>query len=477
MLAAAKQMKIFIYQTKGFFLLLILAVSMLGLTGCSSLFKWKSTPNKAVVKPDVFAQNGSNSVVTMEVLQMKVMRFADDYVATIAQAADDLAVSVGTSEARLICLKWKTGQATSAYTDATGANPVVNALDMLVLVSMARMVVEDYGIEKFGTNAIPLLAVHARLENSAWELAGGALKPAQKTELSNLIQEWRKKNPKQRYIGPIRFMEFANAVGHKPSPGSASPNSIFSLLFIDPFAGLDPTTAAIEEAQQFGERMMYYGQRMPLLLSWQAEVVAMELANQPESRQLLTNAQQLSSASVAFSQAAAQLPQVINAQREAAIDQIFDRLRSEGTNSRAVLTELHEALDAGDNAAKSINAAIKSLDEFVRYVTKANTTNVSANTNGRSFNVLEYGVAATQIGQAAKELNAAITSLNQATPELKKISKQATEDANQVITRAFIFALILIAILLVGAVLAGLTFRAIDKRNNPGCDGKDKKNS
>ena len=452
--------------------LTLIMVVMLGLTGCSHLFKWKSAPPKAVVKPNVFASNGSNNIVTMEVLQMKVMRFADEYVATVAQAADDLAASVGTSEARLACLKWKTGQATSAYTDATGANPVVNVLDMLVLVSMARMVVEDYGMEKFGTNIIPLLAAQARLENSAWELASGALKPAQKIELSNLIQEWRKKNPHQRYIGPIRFLEFANAAGHKPAPGSTSPNSIFSLLFIDPFAGLDPTTAAIEEAQQFGERMMYYGQRMPMLLSWQAELVALEMANQPESRQLLTNAQQLSSASVAFSQVAAQLPQVINAQREAAIDQIFDRLRSEGTNSRVALQELRDALDAGDNAARSINAAIKSLDEFVRQVTKADTNAKAASTNSRPFNVLDYGVAAAEIGQAAKALNAALSTLNQTTPELKALGEQAAADADRLVTKSFIFGLILIGVLLGGGVLAGLTFRAINKSSGSNDKGK-----
>ena len=48
-----------------------------------------------------------------------------------------------------MALRWKLGQATSAYTDATGQNPAVNALDMLVLVTMARMVVEEYGIRDF----------------------------------------------------------------------------------------------------------------------------------------------------------------------------------------------------------------------------------------------------------------------------------------------------------------------------------------
>lgn len=454
------------------FLLPALLVVVLSLTGCSNLFKWKSSPPRAVVKSEVFTQNGSNTMVTMDVLRLKVMRFADEYVATIAQAADDAAMNMGTPEARLLCTKWKTGQATSAYINATGANPVINVLDMLVLVSMARMVVEDYGLDKLGTNATPLLTAHARLEANAWELASGALKPSQRIELSNLIQEWRKKNPHQRYIGPIRFMEFANAAGHKPAAGSTSPNSIFSLLFIDPFAGLDPTTAAIEEAQQFGERMMYYGQRMPLLLSWQAEVAALELANQPESLQLLTNAQQIATASVVFSQAAAQLPQVINAQREAAIDQVFDRLHAEGTNSRAALIELRDALNSGNAAAASINTTIKSLDEFVRYVVKTNINSVPSSTNGSSFNVLDYGVAATQIGLAAKELNTALTTLGQTTPELQKVTKRAVDDANRLVSRAFILCAVLIGLLVIGAIVVGRYFRSSNKWRGVGGDEK-----
>ena len=37
-------------------------------------------------------------------------------------------------------------QSTAAYTIASGPNPVVNALDMIVLATLSRMVVEDYEV-------------------------------------------------------------------------------------------------------------------------------------------------------------------------------------------------------------------------------------------------------------------------------------------------------------------------------------------
>jgi len=147
---------------------------------------------------------------------------------------------------------------------------------------------------------------------------------------------------------------------------------------------------------------------MPQLLSWQAEVAALELASQPESRQILTNAQQLACAADSFAKTAAQFPPVINDQREAAINQVFDRLTAEGTNARAMLVEARDTLTAGSDTAKSINAAIKSLDDFVRYcgAPSGGATTTTKSTNNHPFNVLDYGVAANQIGAAAKELNA-----------------------------------------------------------------------
>ena len=89
------------------------------------------------------------------------------------------------------------------------------------------------------------------------------------------------------------------------------------MLFLDPLAGLDPTAAAIQETRELGERAMYYSQRMPQLLSWQTELLAYQLAAQPESRQVLSNAQQLAASADIFAKTSEQLPQVINDQRQA----------------------------------------------------------------------------------------------------------------------------------------------------------------
>ncbi len=295
----------------------------------------------------------------------------------------------------------------------------------------------------------PLLETHRKLENDAWALASGTLKPAQQKELRDMIAEWRQKNPDQRYIGAVRFREFAAALGRMPRPENTKPTSIFSLLFLDPLAGLDPTAAAIEQTRLLGERAMYYSQRMPMLLSWQTEVLAYQLADQPETQQVLTNAGQFAESALLFAKTAQQLPQLINDQRQAAIQQLLDGLQSQHTNVQLTLT-------AGAEAATAINGAIQSLDQFVRYVSPPTTNATVVNTNSRSFNVLDYGTAASQIGGAAKDLNDLLAALNQSAPQIAKIRQQTADDARRVVYEAFWLGLVLVLVFLAGSVAARL---------------------
>jgi hypothetical protein len=235
------------------------------ISGCSTLRLPASQP-KARIKSLQLTGKPAGPI-TYSTLNARVMRFADTYAATIAEACDQISATTAKPEIRLMSLRWKLDQATSAYTDATGQNPAVNTLDILVLASLSRMVVEDYGHQSYGDAVRPLLDAHRHLESNAWTMAEGVLKPAQENELKDLIQEWRRRNPRQQNVGQIRFREFLTGMEKIPRHAKAAPVSIFNLLYIDPMAGLDPTVAAIEETRELGERAVYYSQRLPNLLA------------------------------------------------------------------------------------------------------------------------------------------------------------------------------------------------------------------
>ena len=78
--------------------------------------------------------------------------------------------------------------------------------------------------------------------------------------------------------------------------------------------------------------------------------------------------------------------------------------------------------------------------------------------------MLDYGTAAGQIGAAAQQLEALLTTVNQTTPQLAQLGQQTTADANRVVDHAFRRGLILILVLLIGSVVAGLTYRVLAKK-------------
>lgn len=431
-------------------------------------------------KPDVEVkslQTSDSDRLSPTTLQSAVMRFADEYSMTVAQAAEDFADSLGTYEAREAAAAIKLGQAQAAIINAAGQNPTVNALDMVVLATLSRMVAEDYLVgQRFGEKARPLVEAGHKLETNAWLLAARVLKPDQQQELRELILEWRRQNPHTRYVGSVRLREFSEAITNARLR-TGKPSSILGLLFLDPMAGLDPTVRAIEETRYLAERAFFYGQRMPQLLAWQAEHLALQLADQPAAREVLTNANRLTTSMQVFAQTATNLSQLVREERNAAIQQVFSNLATERSNIlatlaseeaslRSLLAEARSTLQAATLMSTSVNATIQSLDSFVRYVNPPETNAVPA-TNATPFNVLDYGTAATQIAGMARELNAALTTLNQSTSQVARVTAEAAATLDDTLQRAFWRALVLLLSLLAGGLLTALAYRFLTRRLAP----------
>lgn len=463
-----------VWMRRAVVVLLLMPLVIVG-NGCSMLFK--RSPATVDINSLQVVTNASGKTVPLDVLQNQVQRVADTYAATVAQAVDDMELRLTNSDSRIEGLRWKLSQANAAFVDATGPNPALNVLDLVVLATVSRMVMEDEIRRYFGADGEGLLQTHRQLESNAWAGVSQLLKPAQMQELRDMIDQWRAKNPNQRYVGTTRFRELAAAVGKSQQPAIAKPTSIFSLLFLDPLAGLDPTAVAIEQTREMAERAMYYTQRMPILVSWQIQLLTLQMAQQPEVKLMLEDADSFAKSTERFAKVADRLPQLINDQREAAIKQILDGVAAERTNllaglaaeeqkARALLVEARETLNAGNGMATSVSQAIKSLDEFVRYVSPTNAQPAAPASNSHPFNVLDYGTAAGQVGLAAKDLNQLLAGVNQTTPELARLSQRTTEDATNLVHRLFWLGVVLILILLAGSVLAALAYRYVVNRLN-----------
>ena len=175
-------------------------------------------------------REGSPSL-NAEELQIAMMSFADSWASHINEAAALLVKRVATPEVRYHATDFRLYAMAAAYDIAASPYPGPALLDMLVLVSLNRMVWEEYWMPKvYGQPAADLVATLQQLEEDIWELAAKVLTPVQRQELRDLLRAWRDKYPDKTRVNFIRFSDFGE-LGRKPSLEAARKAGGFGFTF------------------------------------------------------------------------------------------------------------------------------------------------------------------------------------------------------------------------------------------------------
>ncbi|QYK49478.1 MAG: hypothetical protein KF838_06405 [Phycisphaeraceae bacterium] len=428
-------------------------------------------------------------------VQSEVMDFADDMTIRLAEAIDQLEVAPSSLESRTIAHRLKFTVAHGATIIAAAQNPRIALVDMLVMISLQRALIERNIVPgRYGAEADRLRAVFESSESQIRGLAERSLTKEQLTEIDRLIQQWLDENPTRRYAAYVRLSDFADA--RQVTTGQAGPSrpsNVLGFLFLDPLSGLDPTTREIEQTRLFAERAMFYLQRAPMLLSWQAELLYIDTISEPEARQILANVASTSDAitklSDEFAELRQQLPNVlaterraimesldgtIDTQRRAAIEQAAAALRAEreATISQlaseqerlgAVIADLHTLVGASTTLAESVREAAMSGTELAL----ALGLDEPSEPGSATAKLAAYTEAMRQTTLAADRLGTLAEALVSATnPDLvesrlaviEQRLENAEDSANRLLDRAFRMGVMLIAMLVIG--LAGIVVLA-----------------
>jgi hypothetical protein len=401
----------------------------------------------------------------LHILQLRSMRFADEYVGSIVDPIRHFQASIDNAADRLAAQNWLLSQATAAYTIASGPSPIVNAIDMVVLATLSRMVIDDaWSSERFGERAAPLRDAYHRLEPLALELAQGALAPDQIAEIQRIIVNWRAQNPHATAIAFVHFRDVAASMGQSTAAGIDPVGGLFSLLGIDPFSSLDPAVREIARTRELAERTIYYAQRVPNLLDMQVERLTFEFTTMPEMKRLFANADSVTDAASTTGRVIGELPALLSREREAAIRQFMDAVTAQTSRTRELAVDLRQALEAGTAASNSLTISIRAFDKLMgRFDQPAAATGV-AQTPGRPFNITEYTDAAGEIARAAKELQGLIAGVDRDKPALMQAADRTTAALQGVIEHAYWLLVRLIGILLLGSLCAALLYRGIARR-------------
>jgi hypothetical protein len=424
---------------------------VLALCGCSTILRAFHGEDRATKRAD-----------QLQILQFRVMRFADEYAGGIIEPIQRFQAGTQNAQERLAAQNWKLSQSTAAYTIASGPSAVANALDMIVLATLSRMVVEDDWVsEQFGERATPIRDAHRRLEALARDLAKDAVTADQFAQLQRIIDEWRERNPHIRAVSYVHLRDFAKSIGRPKPDEDASASGLFAVLGIDPLSTLDPAVRELAQSRELAERTIYYAQRMPNLLDMQVERLTDEFATTPETKRLLANVDRAAAAAEATGHVASELAGVLAREREAAIRQFMEAVTVETTRTRELVIELRGALEAGTATSNSLTTTIRSLDQLMAGFEKQKPAAGPPEKPGRPFDITEYTAAAAELTRAANELQQLAGGVERSSPALVQAADRAT---GRLVDHAYWRMVQLIGLLVLGWFFAAVAYRSITRR-------------
>ena len=260
------------------------------------------------------AVHARNNIDPREV-QQATMGFADRYLAAVADVYDQAQRDAPTPQARIMAQRLKILAGMGALGSAVDPNPLGGLIDMALMVSLTRRIAEDpWTREVFGPDtADAMLATLKIQEADVWGMAAAYLTPAQIDELQQLAERWRREHPDQRYPAAGRLADFPESRAGAGGAGVMRlADSIFGIVSLDPFRGLDPAVREVTQARILAERVFFHLRHMPLLVSWQTNSLYEQMLAQPQVTQLFADTATVAKSTAQFTDATSRFSDASN---------------------------------------------------------------------------------------------------------------------------------------------------------------------
>jgi len=277
----------------------------------------------------------------------------------------------------------------------TGSNAYANLLDMIILVALNRSNAESWFSELYGASAKSLIVISQDSEKEIWRIAEATLTKKQIEELRSNIEEWRTQNLGVRMRPDVGTLGLSSEIAKMHKTSQPDKSSVFNLLKIDPFSGLDPATRELANTRLFAERGLFLTRHMPTLLRLETELLALQSMEIPQLEVLLQSISQLSVSAERFSMAAEQLPAVISGERE----QLVQALDSQRPGLISLAAQTEKALIAGQLMSEATNTTLRTFQDIVKQLADS-----PSDSNSKPFDIEGYTKLAAEISVSAQQL-------------------------------------------------------------------------
>lgn len=444
------------------------------LAGCGLIRTAAEAPGRAV---GAVIPGQTNSAPSVDSVLTDLMRYADLINLRVDVASHQFEQAEGTSEATLQASEWRLKALHGSLQVAAGPNSVTGLLDLLVLASGSKWLLEDYWIpEVWGETARPMHVAFDEIERDGWKLVDRYLSADDAKAARKLLGDWRAKNPK---ITPETLLAFPNfmALAEKEETSGGGSSSLLGIVGLDPLSGLEPAARQIEQSRLLGLRALFFGQRASRLIAAEIEYRLLLMRDSKESRQLLADTERITTTLEAFQAAAEGLPAQLSAEREAALKQVSEELSAQRAGLVADLEASHEplgdllrhtesTLEAGKGMSAELTKTLETLDTFMgrfeRPEGEPAPAPVAAGSDepaGKPFDIEDYGAAAERVGVAARELTALVSALDQRLPEVQRLLDEAAQRGERTVDHTLLRLFQLGLGLIVVSTLARLLLR------------------
>ncbi|HVH50479.1 MAG TPA: hypothetical protein VM781_02340 [Candidatus Bathyarchaeia archaeon] len=385
-------------------------------------------------------------------VQDSLLRFADEYSMRMVDGVDNLRRgSDAFSPAEV--LRLKIAIASETWSIASGPNAVADLIDMTVFVTVMRMTLEDYWQPKvFGKSALPMLAYSQSAEADIWKVAGKVLKPEQQTDLRQSIAAWHHQNPLRESLVALRSLDFASRVEALGQNEVRKSGSVFSLLNVDPLAGMEPAVREVAQTRMFGERVLFVTQKMPTLLRQQTELLSVNAVEMPAVQQLIANSTQLSGSVERFAYVAEKLPEQLSTERE----EIIKALQTQEKDVASLMEQ-------GTQFSASLNTTFTTFDALMkRFGVGEQKSEEPPPSNAMPFRIQDYTQSAAQIEAMAGRLTELLgmLDLTMSSPKLTQLStqvgpvvQQAEASGKEIVDYAFWKGILFVVLVLLAALI------------------------
>ncbi len=411
-------------------------------------------------------------------VQARVMEMADDYIASLGEAIYLVAAEARNDpRARWLTASFLRNGVGASIDIATGPNPDVALLDLLVLASLQTWAFEKHWIpagidQPTGARTVERLR---QAERELWRMARHVLNNEQEQDLRDIIADWIDANPDRTVVAFVRFDDFTDA---RRLPSGASRRRASGLL-----KELSEATARVEDATLLGERVIWFAGRYPYVLGEQTELTAYRLADQPEVRKIVAGFDAIGQLSDTVAHQIDTLPEDLRREREllfrkvqaerneairqaaaslqsaagATVDLTFDRLADERTalfddlearqgQLASVFDQMRQTIEASTRLADELTQTVDAVDRVVARFDYApgDTT--------EPLDVKDIRDAAVEAANAAERLTTLLDRTHETllSDEFAQRFGDVQRMTGGLVDRAFYRALILVAVMLAG---------------------------